>query len=321
MLLFYFSLGKINLRLNASWSENATTVAGWTNGTAGSSASQLEHPFGLSITSDDKLYICDRSNNRTVRVTLNSSQNIFTIGPGSAPGMFNTPHDIFNIKTSIYVLDTNNHRVQNLSLDVSNATTVLNYSRDYVSYFFYVDDDANIYLSVSDMHKVVLYHSNWTNETTVAGNGSEGSNTNQLRRPYGVFADSNGTLYVADRNNHRIMRWTRNAFSGICVAGNGTRGNSAAQLNEPVYVIVDTHGYMYITEDQNHRVTRWGPNSTVGECIAACTGNEGTAANQLKNPQSLAFDSYGSLYVSEWSNHRVQKFQITPDHSEYLIYS
>ena len=97
------------------------------------------------------------------------------------------------------------------------------------------------------------------------------------------------------------MKWTKNAFFGTCVAGDGRQGSSTANLNEPVYVVVDTHGYMYITEDKNHRVTRWEPSSAVGVCIAACTGMGGTAPNQLSNPHSLAFDSDGSLYVSEWS--------------------
>ena len=99
-------------------------------------------------------------------------------------------HDVFYINASLYVLDTNNHRVQKLSLDGSNPTTVLNYSKDYGSYFFYFDEDANIYLSVSYKHKVVLYHSNWKNETTVAGDGEQGSNKSQLNTPYGVFVDS-----------------------------------------------------------------------------------------------------------------------------------
>jgi sugar lactone lactonase YvrE len=67
---------------------------------------------------------------------------------------------------------------------------------------------------------------------------------------------------------------------------------------------------MYISEAGNSRITRWAPNSTFGVCIATCTGTAGTASTQLNGPQSLTFDSHGSLYVSDRSNNRVQKFQI-----------
>jgi hypothetical protein len=67
---------------------------------------------------------------------------------------------------------------------------------------------------------------------------------------------------------------------------------------------------MYISEAGNSRITRWAPNSTFGVCIATCTGTAGIASTQLNAPLSLAFDSHGSLYVSDGSNNRVQKFQI-----------
>jgi sugar lactone lactonase YvrE len=128
------------------------------------------------------------------------------------------------------------------------------------------------------------------------GAGGSGSNNNQLNQPYGLFVDENGTIYIADYKNHRIMKWYSGATSGIMVAGNE---------------------YMYISEYGNSRITRWPPNANYGECIAACTGTTGTASTQLYEPYSLAFDSNGSLYVSDTGNNRIQKFQILPNNSKY----
>lgn len=76
---------------------------------------------------------------------------------------------------------------------------------------------------------------------------------------------------------------------------------------------------MYISESSSGRVTRWAPNSTCGVYVVACTWKFGTAPTELFLPRSFAFDRNGSLYVSEFGNHRVQKFQILDHHSEYCI--
>jgi sugar lactone lactonase YvrE len=101
------------------------------------------------------------------------------------------------------------------------------------------------------------------------------------------------------------------------VAGDGTSGTSSTQLSYPTQIVIDTNDYMYISEGGNSRITRWPPNSNYGECIAACTGTSGTASTQLNGPFSLAFDSDGSLYVTDTANNRTQKFQILPYNSKY----
>jgi sugar lactone lactonase YvrE len=106
------------------------------------------------------------------------------------------------------------------------------------------------------------------------------------------------------------MKWFSGASAGILAAGDGSPGSSSTQLNGPIHIIVDVNEYMYISDAGNARIIRWAPNSTFGVCVAACTSTAGTAPTQLNMPHSLAFDSNGSLYVSDWENHRVQKFQI-----------
>jgi sugar lactone lactonase YvrE len=200
--------------------------------------------------------------------------------------------------------------VQKTALDGSNPSTVPGLSGLNSSYYLYVDDNDNVYLSDTFNYRVLLFLSNSTNFSIVAGTGVQGSNNDQLNQPYGVFVNQNGTIYIADCNNHRIMKWFSGAASGLMVAGDATPGASATQLYWPTQIIVDTNEYMYISEAGNWRITRWAPNSNFGVCIAACTGTAGTASTQLNAPYSLAFDSHGSLYVSDRSNNRVQKFQI-----------
>jgi sugar lactone lactonase YvrE len=310
--VFFAFQGEITLSPNASWNQTAVTIAGWTNATDGSSLSQLSCPFGLSITNNDILYISDAHNHRIVVVDLNSTANKFSIGSGqgSSPSQFSYPNNNFIVKTSLYVLDTANRRVQKLSLNGSDPITVFRSDELNQPFYLYVDNNDNIYVSDTFNYRVLLVHSNSTNFTIVAGTGVQGPNNDQLNWPYGVFVNHNKTIYIADRHNHRIMKWFSEASAGILAAGDGSPGSSSTQLNEPTHIIVDVNEYMYISDGGNARIIRWASNSNFGLCIAACTSTVGTALTQLNGPHSLAFDSYGSLYVSDYVNHRVQKFQI-----------
>jgi sugar lactone lactonase YvrE len=303
------------------WDQNGTTVAGQARGTSGSSLSQLNSPFGLSITKNDVLYVSDTDNNRIVVVQLGSNTSTFTIGsgPGAGSNEFHQPYDLFVTNTSLYVIDYVNQRMQKMSSNGSNPTTVLGFNGSYWPYYLYVNSNDSIYLSDTANHRVLFFLPNSTNRTIVAGTGVMGVSNDQLDLPYGIFVNHNGTMYIADHWNHRIMKWLSGALSGIVVAGNGTSGFNSTQLSYPTQVIVDTNEYMYISEGGNSRITRWASNSTFGVCIAACTRAAGTASNQLNVPHSLAFDSNGSLYVSDWVNNRVQKFQILQYNSEYII--
>ncbi|CAF4201526.1 unnamed protein product, partial [Rotaria sordida] len=144
----------------------------------------------------------------------------------------------------------------------------------------------------------------------VAGNGTGGTSASQLNGPWGIFVNEEETLYVADHLNHRIQRWDNGASTGVTVAGTGVSGNSLYELSEPIGIVVDSNGYMYIVDYGNSRILRWPPNSNSGECIAACTDIDGNGIDTLDRPFALAFDSYGSLFISDGFNNRVQKFQI-----------
>ena len=265
------------------------------------------------MSDNDILYIADAHNHRIFIVDLNCNTSN-TIDPGQGGGsneQFNRPHDVSVTNTSLYVLDTEKHRVQQLSLNDSNTTTtVIAFKTSFKVYYFYVDIKNQIYVSDYTNHRVLRFSLNSNNFTIVAGNGFNGLALNQLNRPHGLFVDENETVFIADRQNHRIMKWSLGATSGVQVIVSSVSGSNCQKLDEPIHLIIDTNEYMYISDCHNHRILRLAPNSTDAKCIIACSGSSGKDATQLYYPHTLAFDSEGSLYISEWGNNRVQKFQI-----------
>ena len=165
---------------------------------------------------------------------------------------------------------------------------------------------STLYCSMFSGHQVVKKSLNDNSSTmiTVAGNGSQGSTSNMLYRPFGIFVDTNFDLYVADWNNHRIQLFRLGQINGITVAGNKS-ANITISLYYPTNVILDGNKYLFITDGGNHRII--GSDENGFRCIVACSGY-GPTSDQLNQPRSIAFDSFGNLYVADRNNHRIQKF-------------
>ncbi|CAF1171569.1 unnamed protein product [Adineta ricciae] len=303
---------QIKLSSHSIWSQNGTTVAGSPDAIPGSLSFQLNKPIGILITDNDILYVADGNNSRIVLVHLHSSMNTSTIDSirASDLGQFRDPTDVFIFNSSLYVLDRGNRRIEKMPLNGSKSTITRNLTGLKDPLYFYIDNHGDIYVSDRAIHSVFVFRSSSSESLRVAGNGTRGSANEQLARPHGIFVTDVGTIYIADRENHRVMKWTSGASVGIRVAGDGTAGNSLTQVKSPTDVIVDENELLYISELGNSRITRWKPGSISGVCIVACSATAGNKPTQLREPHSLAFDSFGSLYVSEWANNRVQQFQI-----------
>ena len=64
-----------------------------------------------------------------------------------------------------------------------------------------------------------------------------------------------------------------------------------------------------MADRENDRIMRWVKGATEGSVIVGGNGRGGQS-NQLNEPFGLSFDRHGNLYVVDYGNHRVQKFNI-----------
>ena len=70
----------------------------------------------------------------------------------------------------------------------------------------------------------------------VAGNGTPGSEANQIAYASGIHVDSSSAIYVADTNNHRVQKFMPNSSIGITVAGiTGVSGSNISGEHEKPY--------------------------------------------------------------------------------------
>ncbi|CAF2113087.1 unnamed protein product [Rotaria magnacalcarata] len=147
-------------------------------------------------------------------------------------------------------------------------------------------------------------YAKWTqNGVTIAGDNGDGSATNQLHCPQGLFIDDNQTVVIADNCNHRIIQWKKgDTTNGQVVAGGRGQGNDLNQLNQPTYVLIDEEtDSLIICDHGNRRVVRWSrrSDSAQGEILIPnieCWG--------------LAMDEKRYLYVSDDEKHEVRRYQL-----------
>ena len=197
-----------------------------------------------------------------------------------------------------------NLRVNYWGSNASNSTIAMYVDGTCAGLF--LDSNDSLYCSLPHSHRVSkkLIENYDNTSVIVAGTGVNGSALDMLSSPFGIFVDVDSSLYVADSDNHRIQLFGPGEFNGTTVAGIGAPGTIT--LNGPKSVILDADGYLFISDQGNHRVVASGPNGF--RCIAGCTETSGSTANQLLDPFTLGFDSYGNLYVTDCTNNRIQKF-------------
>ncbi|CAF4209915.1 unnamed protein product, partial [Adineta steineri] len=190
---------------------------------------------------------------------------------------------------------------------ISNTNTFVNVMNFNSScYGLFIDINDTLYCSMIFKHKVIK---RWLNNnemisTTAAGTGIDGSASNQLSGPKGIFVDLNFDLYVADCGNHRIQLFKSGELNGITIVGKGS-SNNIVSLSSPTGIALDADRYLFIVDQGNHRIIRSGPSDI--RCIIGCNG-EGSQSHQLSSPTSLSFDSYGNIFIIDKSNNRIQKF-------------
>ena len=162
--------------------------------------------------------------------------------------------------------------------------------------------------------------------------GSEGSGDGQFYSPFSLCSDGQ-YIYVSDTHNHRIQKFT---LAGQFVAKIGSQGNGDDQFDQP-FGIRYHNGYLYIADTNNARVKIH--NASDLSYVNAFTGIGGSriafvdsennylvvraftevfiyklSDKTLVRSQADLVGGWGAylvdgyIYLSDWSNHSIRKY-------------
>ena len=135
-----------------------------------------------------------------------------------------------------------------------------------------------------------------------------------LSQVRGLVFDAQGDLLFADPSNQRIRKIDRSGIIST-VAGNGVSGYSgdggpatAASLSFPEELALDAAGNLYIGDFSNFVIRQIDTSGIIhtiaGNHTNGYSGDGGPAtAAQMGNPQAVAVDGNGNVYIGETSQH------------------
>ena len=127
-------------------------------------------------------------------------------------------------------------------------------------------------------------------------------NYNTALTPWDVAVHDDGDLYVAAYGAHSIYVLSQTGSHKTTI---GCNGSGQGQFYSPSAIAI--HGdVIYVAEDRNKRVQKL---TTAGTYISYF--GEG----QLSNPRGICVDPQGRLFVSDYSNNRVQVFEADGSHA------
>jgi hypothetical protein len=285
-----------NHKINTVAGGHNCYIGGAACGDGGAATSAgLSQVYGVAVDSSDDIFIADYSN-YGIREVAASTQIINTV---AGDGTFS--------------FAGNGVPATNASLYNPSGVTS--------------DSEGNIYIADQTNEVVRKVNAATGNITTIAGtpgvygySGDGGSATSaELYYPNKV-AVYEGTVYIADTFNCVIRlvdtSGTITTFAGVPQGcGPGTDGVAATEskLYYPYGVAVDSSGNVYIADqgDQSIRKVSGGIITTVagsGYGHIGYSGDGGPATSaELYNPEDVAVDSAGNLYIADNQNAVVRK--------------
>ncbi len=329
------------------------------DGFAAASA-QLGFPEGVAVDSAGNVYVADHDANVIRRISAagiistwaGTGSPGFSGDTGAAAGaQFHGPTGLaIDGADNLYVADTDNNAIRQISRDGTIKTVAGNGQRGYggddrpgTDAFLNgpegvaVDRAGNLYIADTFNHRIRKVTPDGK-ITTFAGNGFPGfsgdnnpATETTLQLPIDVAVDGEGRVYIADLGSSRIRVVTDGIISTVAGSSSGIQpleGEPAnsVRLSGPTGVAANAAGDVYIAESsigsgsgldagdfKIWKVSSDGRITTLaGTGVRSFSGDAGPALlAQLDTPSGVAIDADGNVYVADTANNRVRR--ISPD--------
>ena len=303
--------------------------------------------FSLTdIASDDKgnIYISDLLNDRIQKFSPDGTF-ITTWGKtGSDPGEFDFPTGIdVGPLGYVYVVERWNRRIQKFSPDGSYVPTAWDVNFGPFLSGIAADAEGHIYVTESWNNLIYKFSTDGGLPLVTWSLAWNPDNGDSNAWPQGIAAAAEGNIYVADANNNRIHKFDAQGGFDTCW---GEGCEISAQFNQPEGITTATDGegtiFVYVADYGNNRVQKFDADGLYHSTIVleaqpknstvisegyiyvvdevsihkfspegvpmARWGSSSQNEGKFNNPQGIATDAAGNVYVADSFNDRIQMF-------------
>ncbi len=272
-------------------------------------AHQLSNPIALAVGAAGKLYLSDVSAGKLSTWTppeagsarLNFASNIGSSGSGN--GQFSTPIDIaFDGEGNIWASDAGNNRIEKFSSKGSWAASYgsLGSGNEQFNAPGGIDvnqSTGNVYIADTKNARVVERSSTGA---FIRKFGTEGSG--KLTQPGSLKIDSAGNVWVPDMSTNKIFDFSS---TGAFIVAYGKEGSGAGEVafKKPIALALVGEN-VYVADSANHRVLEMTNKGAFVREFA----KEGSGSGELYDPEGIAADGAGNIYVVDQVAAHVEEF-------------
>ncbi|HEY7226966.1 MAG TPA: 6-bladed beta-propeller [Nitrososphaeraceae archaeon] len=284
-------------------------------GSKGTNDGQFKRPHDLDFSNDEKyLYSVDRDGNR-IQVFDKNGKFLFKWGIlGNGSGQMHVPYGIdVDNAGNVWLADRANHRIQKFD---AHGNFILKFGTkgsgpgqfDNPRHVVVDKELKYVYVADSKNNRIQKFFTNGTYVTSF-GNGKPGYKPGEFNLPTTIDIDSHGDFYVTERGNERVQKIDSTGKSLLMW---GSLGNGTSQFCHMEHLALDKFDNVYVNDPQSDPGCTLQPSikkfDKFGHFITK-VGTLGKEPGQLIDPEHLAIDSAGNIYVSDRGNNRIQVFK------------
>ncbi len=234
---------------------------------------------------------------------------------GTGNGQFKNPYGVAVAGDLLYVADSNNNRVQVLTLDGTFVGAVGGHGGfDTPGTFSQlrrvaVAPDGDVW--AADLWGFTAQrfdrsgtdaNPSWSYAQKIGATAPGRTSSSLFNQPNGMDTDAAGNLLVADRMHHRYAKFDANGqLTGFQICGD--RGTAGIGFNWPADLAVDrTTGNIWLADTHQNRLQ---------VLDGGCTTTTSVATNQLKFPAGIEIrDADRIAFVADSGNNRIVSYDV-----------
>jgi predicted membrane-bound mannosyltransferase/streptogramin lyase len=255
-------------------------------------------------------------------VKLNADNIIGAAGVN--PGQLNRPRDLAIAPDgSIYVADTDNHRIQHLAPDGTSLQvwgSFADVTRGAAPggafnqpWGIAVGPDGSVYVADTWNYRIQKFTQDGQ-FVKMWGTNGQGETPDAFWGPRDVAVDANNHVFVTDTGNKRVVEFDS---EGNFITQFGQAGLDPGQFDEPVGLAVDSQGRVYVVDTWNQRIQVFTPDQSGNYQPSKSWDVAAWYGKSLDNKPYIAVDDKGRVFVTDPEGYRVLEFT---DQGEFVMY-
>ncbi|XP_070578447.1 tripartite motif-containing protein 2-like [Ptychodera flava] len=219
-------------------------------GRSGSGVGELNDAWGVRVTKDGKIRVCERGNKRLQTFTMDgqhSYETTFSNISTKVSPQFSAVSEDGNVFTTdsnsskIIVHDENGSVLRCIGGNLINCPFGIAIS----------PVNGRVYVVDHNGHCIHIYSQDGDHYKSF---GCQGQGNGQLNYPIDIAIDAEGNVFVSDQCNHRIQVFDA---EGQYLYSFGSLGSGDNQMISPLGISLDSDGNMYVCDGGNNRVMKY----------------------------------------------------------------